>query len=123
MRKLDMPRWTFFICYNDHMISRDHFKDKRIAVVGIGDHGEMLADIKFLIKAGALVSVYDMRSEARLKSDIDFLRAAGLASYVCGSVPADDLLDMDLIFLSHEYPRNSSFLAGADKAGKAIEYP
>ncbi len=105
------------------MLSRDHFKNKRIAIVGIGDRGEMIADIKFLLKAGALVSVYDMRSESRLKKDIDFLRDAGLASYVCGSVPADDLLDMDLIILSHEYPRNSSFLAAAEKAGKIIEYP
>ena len=105
------------------MIPRDHFKNKRIAVVGLGDHGEMVTDIKFLLKAGALVSVYDMRSEARLKSDIDFLRSVGLASYVCGSVPADDLLDMNLIILSHEYPRNSSFLAKADQAGIAIEYP
>lgn len=105
------------------MLSRDHFKNKRIAVIGIGDRGEMIGDIKFLIKAGALVSVYDMRSESRLKTDIDFLRAAGLASYVCGSVPAEDLLDMDLIILSHEYPRSSSFLAAAEKAGKTIEYP
>ncbi|MEI6396952.1 MAG: hypothetical protein WCO48_02695 [Candidatus Taylorbacteria bacterium] len=105
------------------MISKDHFKNKRIAVIGIGDHGEMISDIKFLIKAGALVSVYDMRSEARLKSDIELLRSFGLASYVCGSVPADDLLDMDLIILSHEYQRNSSFLTAAEKAGKIIEYP
>ena len=105
------------------MISKDHFKDKRVAFIGIGDHGEMISDIKFLIKAGALVSVYDLRSEARLKSDIELLRSFGLASYVCGSVPPDDLLDMDLIILSHEYPRNSSFLAGAEKAGKTIEYP
>jgi len=105
------------------MISKDYFKDKRVAFIGIGDHGEMISDIKFLIKAGALVSVYDLRSEARLKSDIELLRSFGLASYVCGSVPPDDLLDMDLIILSHEYPRNSSFLAGAEKAGKTIEYP
>ena len=105
------------------MISRDHFKNKRIAVIGIGDHGEMLSDIKFLLKAGALVSVYDMRSEARLKSDLDFLRSVGLVSYVCGSIPSDDLLDIDLIILSHEYPRNSSFLARAEQAGKQIEYP
>ena len=105
------------------MISKEHFKGKRIAVIGIGDRGEMISDIKFLLKAGALVSVYDLRSEARLKTDIEFLRAAGLASYICGAVPADDLLDMELIILSHEYPRNSSFLDKADKAQIAIEYP
>ena len=105
------------------MTNRDYFKGKRIAVIGIGPHGEMISDIKFLIKMGAFVSVYDMRSESRLKSEISFLREAGLASYVCGSVPADDLLDMDLIILSHEYPRTSSFLIPATKANIPIEYP
>ncbi len=105
------------------MLSRDHFKNKRIAVIGLGAEGNMISDIKYLLKAGALVSVYDIRSEARLKSELDLLRASGLASHVCGSVPEEDLLDMDLIILSHEYSRDSSFLKKADMAGKSIEYP
>ncbi len=104
------------------MASRDYFKGKRIAVIGLGPHGEMVTDIKFLIKAGALVAVYDLRSEARLKSHLVFLRSIGLANYVCGSIPADDLLDMDLIILSHEYPRNSSFLKEAEDKKISIEY-
>ena len=32
-------------------------------------------------------------------------------------------MDMDVIILSHEYPRDSSFLAEARTAGVAIEYP
>ena len=105
------------------MTSRAYFQGKRIAVIGLGPQGEMLADIKFLIKAGALVAVYDMRSEARIKDDILFLRSIGLANYVCGSVPADDLLDMDMIILSHEYPRESSFLNPAKDKKVSIEYP
>jgi UDP-N-acetylmuramoylalanine--D-glutamate ligase len=105
------------------MLSRDHFKNKRIAVIGLGAEGEMISDIKFLIKAGAFVSLYDMRSEARLKTELALLRDSGLASYVCGSIPADDLLDMSLIILSHDYPRTSSFLSKAESAGIAIEYP
>ena len=105
------------------MTSRDFFKGKRIAVIGLGPHGEMVTDIKFLIKAGALVALYDLRSEARLKSHLVFLRTLGLANYVCGSIPPDDLLDMDLIILSHEYPRDSSFLKAAEVKGIAIEYP
>ena len=68
------------------MASRDYFKAKRIAVVGLGPRGEMVTDVKFLIKAGALVAVYDLRSEARLKSHLVFLRSIGLANYVCGSI-------------------------------------
>ncbi len=105
------------------MTTRDYFQGKRIAVIGLGPHGEMVADVKFLIKADCLVSVYDLRSEARLRNHIIFLRSIGLANYVCGSVPSDDLLDMDLIILSHEYPRDSSFLKNAREKGIPIEYP
>ena len=105
------------------MTTRDYFQGKRIAVIGLGPHGEMVTDVKFLIKANALVSVYDLRSEARLKNHIVFLRSVGLANYVCGSIPPDDLLDMDLIILSHEYPRDSSFLKGAKEKEIPIEYP
>lgn len=104
-------------------MSRNHFKGKRIAVVGLGPHGEMVADIEFLIKAGALVVVYDLRSEARLKNHIVFLRSVGLLSHICGFIPSEDLLDMDMIILSHEYPRTSSFLAPAQEKGVPIEYP
>lgn len=92
------------------MASRDYFKGKRIAVIGLGAHGEMVEDVKYLIKAGAWVSIYDLKSEARLKNHLVFLRSVGLANYVCGSIPGEDLLDMDLIILSHEYPRDSLFL-------------
>ncbi|MFA6432670.1 MAG: cyanophycin synthetase [Candidatus Paceibacterota bacterium] len=105
------------------MASRDYFLGKRIAVIGIGPHGEMLTDIKFLIKMNALVSVYDLRAEARISDHVASLKELGLADCLCGSVPPEDLLDMDLIILSHEYPRNSSFLAEARKQGIEIEYP
>jgi UDP-N-acetylmuramoylalanine--D-glutamate ligase len=105
------------------MSSRDYFKGKRVAVVGLGPHGEMVEDVKFLIKAGALVSIYDLRSEARLKSHLVFLRSIGLANYVCGSIPGEDLLDMNLIILSAEYPRESSFLDTLKGTNIPVEYP
>ncbi len=105
------------------MAARNHFLGKRIAVIGLGPHGEMVADVKFLVKSGALVALYDLRSEARLKDDVTFLRSIGLANYVCGSIPPDDLVDMDLIILSHEYPRDSSFLKNIDPTKITIEYP
>ena len=105
------------------MASRDYFIGKRVAVIGLGPFGEMVEDVKYLIKAGALVAIYDLRSEARLKSYLIFLRSIGLANYVCGSIPKDDLLDMDMIILSHEYPRNSSFLKEVKSKNIPIEYP
>jgi UDP-N-acetylmuramoylalanine--D-glutamate ligase len=105
------------------MASRDYFKGKRVALIGLGPHGEMVEDAKFMIKQGALLSIYDLRSEARLKSHLVFLRSVGLANYVCGSIPADDLFDMDIIILSHEYPRDSTFLKEVKSKKIPIEYP
>lgn len=92
-------------------------------MIGLGPHGEMVEDAKFLIKAGALLSVYDIKSEARQKSHLVFLRSIGLANYVCGGIPEGDLDDEELIILSHEYPRNSSFLVGPVAKGIPVEYP
>ncbi len=101
----------------------DFFKNKRVAIIGLGCHGEMVNDAKYLIKSGAYVSVYDLKSEARLKKHIVYLRSIGLANYVLGQIPEDDLLDMDLIILSHEYPRDSLFLEKAIQKNIPIEYP
>ncbi len=107
------------------MISKDYFKNKMVAVIGLGHNGEMVEDIKFLIKAGAYVSVYDLKSESRLKNHLVFLRSIGLANYICGKIPEDDLLDMDIILLSHDYPRDSNFLKPVYNSTKEIpvEYP
>ncbi|MBU6427131.1 hypothetical protein KGQ27_02730 [Patescibacteria group bacterium] len=105
------------------MTAKDYFKGKRIALIGLGSYGEEVEDAKFMIRAGAILSIYDLRSEARLKSHLVFLRSVGLANYVCGSIPAEDLPDMDLIILSREYSRSSSFLEKATEKGVMIEYP
>lgn len=103
------------------MASQDYFKGKRIGIIGLGCHGELVPDVKFLIKAGALVSVYDMKSEVRIKHHLTDLRSIGLANYTCGIIPEDDLLDLDIIVLSHEYPRDSSFLKGVYEQNAQIE--
>lgn len=105
------------------MTWKDYFKGKRVALIGLGAHGELVADAKFMIDAGAILSVYDLRSEARLKSHLVFLRSEGLANYVCGSIPAEDLIDMDVIVMSHEYDRSSSFLKDVVTKGVSVEYP
>ena len=105
------------------MSSRYDFAGKRIAVVGLGPNGEMAADAAFLAKMNAMVSVYDMRSEARVHSVMAYVRSFGLANHMTGSVPADELSDMDMIVLSHEYEAGATFLSVAKKKGVPIERP
>jgi UDP-N-acetylmuramoylalanine--D-glutamate ligase len=63
---------------------KEFFRTKKIAVVGLGPRFEMMADIKFLIKSGADVTVYDMRSEPSCKHILAELIEAGLMKYVFG---------------------------------------
>ncbi len=102
---------------------KDFFRGKRVVIVGLGPHGEMLADIKFLLKLGVQVSFYDMRSESRLQGFLTPLTAAGLTDYTFGKVDDEALAQADLIILSPEISRKSLFLKKAVKAGVRIEYP
>ncbi len=102
---------------------KDYFKDKKIAIVGLGPHGEMMTDIKFLLKNKALLSLYDMRSENRLRKHIMNLSVGGLQRYSFGKINPDDLLDSDLIILSSEISKKSTFLKKAIDSGIQIDYP
>ncbi|MDP3962864.1 MAG: cyanophycin synthetase [bacterium] len=102
---------------------KEFFKDKKISVIGIGPHGEMVADIKFLSKLSRQVSLYDIRSEARLQGFMQVIMGCGLAGCSLGRVAQDELAKADLIILSPEISRKALFLKKAHEAGVRIEYP
>jgi len=125
------------------MTSKEFFRTKKIAVVGLGPRFEMMADIKFLIKSDADVTVYDMRSEPSCKHVLAELIEAGLTKYAFGITSvvstkvneklaneklALDLAATDLIILSPDMPASASFLAKARETSARtdkpqIEYP
>ncbi len=102
---------------------KEFFNKKRIAVIGLGPHGEMLPDIKFLIRNKANVAIYDMRSEKRMKDYINNLKDFGLDVYTFGKIKDDELCNFDLIILSPEISKKSSFLKKAIQKEVQIEYP
>lgn len=102
---------------------KDFFKNRRVAVIGLGPHGEMIADIKFLLRNKSKVSLFDMRSEEKAKKHILALSVGGLEKFVFGKINADDLLDFDLIIVSPEMSLKSTFLKKATQAGIQIEFP
>ncbi len=102
---------------------KDFFRDKRIAVVGLGPHGELVPDIRFLLRLNAKVSFYDVRSEARLRKYLTPLQDAGLENVTLGKVSKGELVQYELILISHEISRKALFLKEAIEAGVRIEYP
>ncbi len=105
------------------MSYKDYFNDKRIAVIGLGPHGEMMADIKFLSKTKASVSIYDMRSEKRLKNILPDLKDLKLDKTIFGSIDSESLINYDLIIISPEISKKSFFLKKAISAEIQIEFP
>ncbi len=102
---------------------KEAFKDKKIAVIGLGPHGEMLADVKFLIRAKAQVTIFDLRSESRVKPLIKDLIDNGLTSIMCGKISPESLSSFDLILLSPDISRRSHFLKSGILSHIPIEYP
>lgn len=105
------------------MTYKEFFTRKKIAVIGLGPHGEMIPDIKFLLKNKAYVEVYDMRSEKRLKPFISELKDAGLERYNLGDINPDVLLNFDLIILSPEISKKSLFLKKVIQEEIPVEFP
>ena len=105
------------------MTYKEFFKEKKIAVIGLGPHGEMIADIKFLLKHAGEVTLYDLRSHARMKGYLPKLKEAGLEKHAFGEIPKDDLAGFDLIVLSPEISKKSHFLKAPIRAGIQVEFP
>lgn len=102
---------------------KDFFKNKKIAVIGLGSHGEMVTDIKFLLRNKVDLKLFDLRSQKRFEGFLPVLKDLGLKEYIFGKVDSDELLNFDLIILSPEISKRSLFLKKATQAEKQIEYP
>jgi UDP-N-acetylmuramoylalanine--D-glutamate ligase len=102
---------------------KEFFNKKKIAIIGSGPHGEMVLDIKFLIKNKALVSLFDIRSEKRVKNNVKEFTSSSSIECFFGEINPDVLLNFDLIILSPEVSRNSFFLKKAIAAEIQIEFP
>jgi UDP-N-acetylmuramoylalanine--D-glutamate ligase len=83
---------------------KNFFKDKKVLVVGLGANCEAVADIVFLIKAGAHVSMIDMRSEARIEQSVKKIQAAGMVACEFGTMARSHVEDKDIILKALDIP-------------------
>lgn len=105
------------------MSYKQYFNGKKIAIIGLGPHGEMIPDIKFLCKNKSIVTVFDMRTESRLKTIVPELSSTGIEKCILGKVDAEELLNFDLIIISPEISKKSIFLKKAIQAEIQVEFP
>ena len=83
---------------------KNFFKDKKVLVVGLGANCEAVADIIFLIKAGAVVSMIDMRSESRIEPAIKKIQAAGMIACEFGTMARSHVEDKDIVVKALDVP-------------------
>lgn len=83
---------------------KSFFKDKKVLVVGLGANFEAISDIAFLVKAGAIVSVIDMRHEVRIESAVRKIQAIGMMSCEFGTMARSHVEGKDLVIKALDVP-------------------
>lgn len=96
------------------------FTGVRALVMGLGLHGGGVATAKWLARHGAKVTATDKRTKEVLSDSIKALKGVPVR-YVLGEHRHQDFRTNDLIVVNPGVPRESEYLATANRAGKRIE--
>jgi len=96
------------------------FTGRRVTIMGLGIAGGAVADALFFIRAGATVTVTDMKSEAELSRSLEQLAGTSVILHL-GGHRDEDFSDADLIVRNPGVPDNSPYLAIAREHNVPIE--
>jgi UDP-N-acetylmuramoylalanine--D-glutamate ligase len=96
-------------------------RDKKITVMGLGLHGGGIGTVRFLHKAGAVLTVTDMKSEEELQSSLEKLKELKNIKYVLGQHKAEDFLQADMIVKTPPAPWTNEFIQLALEKNIPIE--
>ncbi|QQG45293.1 MAG: UDP-N-acetylmuramoyl-L-alanine--D-glutamate ligase [Candidatus Sungiibacteriota bacterium] len=89
--------------------------DKRVLVMGLGLHDGGVGTVKFLARAGAQVTVTDLRPRRILTPALDKLRGLKNVRYILGKHRKKDFIGHDLIVKNPGVQPNSPYLKLAKK--------
>lgn len=87
----------------------DEFRGKRVTVMGLGLHGGGVASARFFAKAGAEVTVTDLRGPEILEPAMRQLEGLRVR-YVLGAHREEDFADADIVIKNPAVRRDSPFL-------------
>ncbi|MEM7230993.1 MAG: UDP-N-acetylmuramoyl-L-alanine--D-glutamate ligase [Planctomycetota bacterium] len=85
------------------------FQEKRVTVMGLGSFGGGVGVAEFLCRAGAYVTVTDLKSEEVLKSSVEKLKDRPIR-WVLGEHREEDFLEADLVVASPAIPRSAPLI-------------
>jgi len=93
----------------------NHFKNKKITLMGLGLLGRGVGDAKFLAECGADLLVTDLKTEEKLKFSLEQLKKFPNIKYVLGEHRLEDFLGRDLVIKSAGIPLDSPYIKEAEK--------
>ncbi len=91
-----------------------YFKDKKITVMGLGLLGRSVADIQYLVKHGAIVTVTDLKNKDQLQNSIDRLRDLDVVYHLAGH-RYEDFENCDLVLKSAGISLSNPYILHAKK--------
>ncbi|MFI5260587.1 MAG: UDP-N-acetylmuramoyl-L-alanine--D-glutamate ligase [Candidatus Paceibacteria bacterium] len=97
------------------MDAAEHFKGKKITVMGLGLLGRGVGDTRYLAECGAELIVTDMKSKEALADSLAQLESFPNISFVLGEHRLEDFRDRDLILKAAGVPLDSAYIAEAQK--------
>lgn len=92
---------------------QEHFKGKKITVMGLGLLGRGVGDAKFLAEQGAELIVTDLKTETELASSLEQLKEFSNITYRLGEHRVDDFKDRDFILKAAGVPLDSPYVEEA----------
>ncbi len=99
-----------------HMIyKKDHFKGKKITIMGLGLLGRGVGDAKFLAEEGAEIIVTDLKSKEELAPSVDALKHFENITFVLGEHRLEDFRNRDFILKAAGVPFDSIYIEEAKK--------
>lgn len=99
----------------------NHFKGKRITVLGLGLLGRGVGDTKFLAQEGAELIVTDLKTEEELAPSLEQLKEFPNITYVLGEHRMEDFKDRDFILKAAGVPLDSPYIGEAKKNGIPVK--
>ncbi len=92
------------------------FKGKKVTIMGLGLLGKGLGDAIFLAKAGAILTITDLKNEKELAPSLDKLKKYKNIKYVLGKHEISDFENCDFVLKAQGVPLNSPYIEHARKS-------
>lgn len=94
---------------------KEFFKDKKITIMGLGLLGGALNDAIFLLEAGAILTITDIKNSSELKPSLEKLKKYKGIKYVLGRHDLEDFKNADFILEPGNVPPDSIYIKEAEK--------